>query len=63
MHQGWYNDDIDTLKRKIELREKTIKEFKFIKDGGVYKEYQQMKIRLKELEEKQSFEEKNEINK
>lgn len=63
VHQGWYNDDIDTLKRKIELREKTIKEFGFIKEGGVYKEYEQMKIRLKELEEKQSFEEKNEINK
>lgn len=51
-NNNWFNDDIDTLRRKVELRGKTIKEFGFIKEGGVYKEYEQMKTRLKELEEK-----------
>lgn len=54
IHQGWYNDDIDTLRRKVELREKTIKELKFTKEGGFYKEWEQMKDRLKELEEEQN---------
>lgn len=57
IHQGWYNNDIDTLKRKVELRGKTIKEFGFIKEGETYKEYEQMKARLKELEEKKKLEE------
>ncbi|MGM9532199.1 helix-turn-helix domain-containing protein [Intestinibacter sp.] len=56
IHQGWYNDDIDALRRKVELREKTIKDFGFIKEGETYKEWEQMKAHLKELEEKQRSE-------
>ena len=47
---NWYNDDIDTLRRRIELRGKTIEEFGFIEDGGTYQEYLKMKERLEKLE-------------
>lgn len=50
INEGWYNKDIDTLRQIIKLREKTIKEFGFIEEGGVYQEYLKMKERLEELE-------------
>lgn len=49
----WLYDDINTLKRKIKLREDEIKRLNYSKDSDFYKEYEKMKIRLKELEKEQ----------
>lgn len=51
----WLYDDINTLKRKIELKEGEIKRLNYSKDSDFYKEYEKMKERLKELEKEQDL--------